>query len=66
MIIIKYIYSIYIYIYTGCFNYPTYYESETGTCVETCPVGTYGNVSGTITDVTTERARRCVPRKTMR
>ena len=51
------------YIILGCFTYPTYYDGETGTCVETCPVGTYGAVSGTSSDLTTDRARNCLPSK---
>ena len=47
----------------GCYNYPTYYDPESDQCVETCPSGTIGVVSGTTEDVTTSRARACVPRE---
>ncbi|XP_065915266.1 uncharacterized protein [Dysidea avara] len=45
----------------GCFTYPTYYDNETGMCVETCPARFYGAVSGTSNNLTTDRARNCLP-----
>jgi len=59
----KYSYEIYVNIPLGCFTYPTYYDSETNTCVETCPIGAYGAVGGSTNDLTTDRARNCFPSK---
>ena len=52
-----------VYCILGCFTYPTYYDNETGMCVETCPARFYGAVSGTSNNLTTDRARNCLPSK---
>ena len=36
-----------MYIAVGFCDYPTYYDSDSGECVFTCPSGTIGNVSRT-------------------
>jgi len=45
----------------GCTNYPTYLDQDSGECVETCQIGTFGVVAGSISDVTTDRLRSCEP-----
>ncbi|XP_065919052.1 uncharacterized protein [Dysidea avara] len=45
----------------GCTHYPTYLDRDSGECVETCPSGTFGVVTGSVDDVSTDRLRVCKP-----
>jgi len=42
----------------GC-DYPTFYDSDNGQCVLTCPNGTYGVVNGNNSDVSLNHTRNC-------
>ncbi|XP_065913242.1 uncharacterized protein [Dysidea avara] len=43
---------------TNC-HYPTFYDSDNGTCVMTCPNGTYGVVNGASDDGFMNYTRNC-------
>ena len=49
------------YFTAGCTHYPTYLDRNSGACVETCPSGTFGVVTGSVDDVSTDRLRVCEP-----
>ena len=43
----------------GCTDYPTYLDRDSGKCVETCPPGTFGVVTGSVHNVTSKHLRVC-------
>ena len=47
---------------TGC-NYPTFFDSDSGQCVMTCPSGTYGVVNGDSGDPSLNNTRNCTASK---
>ena len=46
----------------GC-DYPTFYDSDDGQCVMTCPSGTYGVVNGASGNVSLNYTRNCTTSK---
>ena len=47
----------------GCVYYPTYLNPNNNVCVEKCPSGTVGFVTGSVDDVSSDRLRACVQSK---